>query len=125
MGEADQFPVPALVLSPAGSPTDKTSKREPIPLDIADPQSDIQPTGMGRPGSPVSSVGLRAVISRPQFWRRLREFLEGEVALSDGTRRSDADDLFEIFLLASKGRLEPTEVAKIRDAVQITGMSGT
>ena len=124
-GAADQFPVPSLVLSTPGSPTSETpGRRSPVPLEIADPSVDGN--SLARPGSPSSASGMGGVLIRPQFWTRLREFLEGEAALSEGVRASEvADELFETFLLASKGHLEPTDIARIRDSVNITGMAGT
>lgn len=130
-GAADQFPVPSLVLSTPGSPTaESPGRRSPVPLEIADPSMDPESVGsLTRPRSPSSTSGIGIVITRPQFWTRLREFLEGEVALTEGvsgsTRATEiADELFETFLLASKNHLSPSEIAMIRDAVNITGMSG-
>jgi hypothetical protein len=137
-GQADQFPVPSLTLSTPQSPTSETG-RIPVPLDIADPD---YPHSI-RPGSPSSpggaSVGVQhALLTQTEFWVHFREFLQKELSelyaggYHHGTGGSiarhveaDADDLLESFLLASKGCLEATDIARIRDAVNITGMAGT
>lgn len=120
-GAADQFPVPSLVLSTPMSPSDENAHKQsrPVPLDIAD-QSGSRPTTPSIPGGGVGG----GLLTQPIFWVHLREFLLTEVELLRG-READADDLFESFLLASKGSLEATDIARIRDAVNITGMAGT
>ena len=137
-GQADQFPVPSLTLSTPGSPTSVT-ERTPVPLDIADPDYPHRI----RPGSPSSPGGAgigdprHALLMRTEFWVHFREFLHKEVSElyasgyhgiggeAAGHVEADADELLEIFLLASKGSLEASDVARVREAVNITGMAGT
>lgn len=138
-GQADQFPVPSLTLSTPQSPTSET-ERVPVPLDIADPD---YPHSI-RPGSPSSPGGAGAggvqhvLLTQTGFWVHFREFLQKELSelyasgythgMGGSAARhmeTDADELLEGFLLASKGSLEATDIARIRDAVNITGMAGT
>jgi len=137
-GQADQFPVPSLTLSTPGSPT-SLAERAQVPLDIADPDYPH----LIRPGSPSSpgAVGIsglqHALLTQTKFWVHFRDFLQKEVSElyasgyhgiggnAPSDLEADADELLEGFLLASKGSLEATEVARIRDAVNVKGMAGT
>jgi len=136
-GQADQFPVPSLTLSTPGSPTSVTERAQ-VPLDIADPDYPhlIRPGSPSSPGNAGISGLQHALLTRTEFWVHFRDFLQKEVSElyasgyhGGGNVASDleveADELLESFLLASKGSLEATEVARIRDAVDIKGMAGT
>lgn len=103
--------IPSLVLSTT-SPTSTTS-RAPIPLSL-----DTSAAQLTAPAQPPTSH--HATISSPDFWHRLRAFLWGEFA-----KREDADATLEQFLVASKGSLTFSEIAKIRDAVGVVGMGGS
>ncbi|KAF8306034.1 hypothetical protein DL93DRAFT_2144103 [Clavulina sp. PMI_390] len=132
-GAADQYPVPSLMLSTPGSPTSEKDQ-PPVPLDIADARVRTH----SRPSSPSSLApgtgSISAVLTQPEFWVHLHEFLQREVrSMHDAvgfTSQSprlklEADELFESFLLASKVNLEASDIARIREAVNITGMAGT
>jgi len=116
-GQADQFPVPSLVIEGPSSPTSSRSgpKRAPVPLSI---DIDALPS---RPSSPLSSDTNKytQTITSTAFWEHLRDFLGREFG-SEG----DGDAAFEAFLLASKGSLSAGDIARIRDTVQVTGMAG-
>jgi len=104
--------IPSLVLSTT-SPT-SNSPRAPIPLSLDTSAAQFSSS----PAQPPTSH--HATISSPDFWHRLRAFLWGEFA-----KREDADATFEQFLVASKGSLGFSEIAKIRDAVGVAGMGGS
>lgn len=121
--------IPAVVLSPAGTPAQTTpllqptsivtdalthlppSQASPIPLDL---NSIPLPPSVSMENTPYHST-----IASPQFWLDLREFLEARFSGKD-----DGDAAFEEFLLSAKSKLSPHEIAKIRDEVGKTGMAG-
>lgn len=51
--------------------------------------------------------------------------LTTEVSRTEFVNDDDAQHAFEDYLLASKGELTASEIAKIRDQVGVVGMSGT
>ena len=113
-GAADQYPVPSLVLVTPSSPTAGLKRPVPLTIDTSTPS---------RPSSPLSATDTSAYsekISSIAFWENLREFL-----LKEFITEHDADAAFESFLIASKGSLSAGVIAKIRDAVGVTGMAGT
>jgi hypothetical protein len=75
------------------------------------------------PPSPASALYSADFLSRAgavEFWISLKAFLDQHLA-------GDVDQVratFETWLNASKDWLTPSQVAKIRDSVGITGMNG-
>jgi len=113
-GSADQYSVPSVVLVTPSSPTAGLRRPVPLTLDTSTPS---------RPPSPLSATDTNAyseTISSIDFWVNLRQFL-----LEEFMTELDADAAFESFLIASKGSLSAGDIAKIRDAVGVTGMAGT
>lgn len=141
--------IPAVTLSPAGTPGATTPLLQPttmsgaidslthIPLTPQSPPSPI--LGLSsKSGSipidlttiPISSHSAvddspyHHTIASPQFWKDLRLFLSEKFSKDAGGRAGDADKAFEEFLRSAKMNLSPHEIAKIRDEVGVTGMGG-
>ncbi|CAG7849824.1 SubName: Full=Uncharacterized protein {ECO:0000313/EMBL:CCA73180.1} [Serendipita indica DSM 11827] len=133
--------IPAVTLSPAGTPAAGTTPLlQPIAL-AADPLAHVPLTASPIISSSnaipidLASIPLPLVatqdesayhqtMSSPQFWKDLRAFLEKRFGTDAGGRPGDADTAFEEFLRSAKVNLSPHEIAKIRDEVGITGMGG-
>ncbi|KAF9788663.1 hypothetical protein BJ322DRAFT_1050333 [Thelephora terrestris] len=105
--------VPSVILSP--SPNSLAPLRDGAPVDVALSldDGDILPPAQAPP-TPYQNV-----ISSPDFWRELLDFLGSRF-----TSRSDVENAFEEFFRASKGSLTAHQIAKIRDHVGVTGMAG-
>ncbi|KAF8652376.1 hypothetical protein AX16_004404 [Volvariella volvacea WC 439] len=105
--------IPSVVLSP--SPSSETPGQQ---------EKDILLTlDAGASSSPVPTETLTSyheTVAKPEFWERLRVFLQSEFSTE-----ADALIAFEDFLRASKGSLTASEIAKIRDQVGVIGMAGT
>lgn len=104
--------IPSVILSPSPSATTPSLEVD-QPLDInltLDTSQTLQPT----------QSTYHVTIAEPGFWGRLNEFLKAEFK-----NESDALTAFEDFLVASKGILTASEIAKIRDQVGVVGMAGT
>ncbi|KAJ8516755.1 hypothetical protein ONZ45_g5971 [Pleurotus djamor] len=102
--------IPSVVLSPSpGSSSPVFDKPIDITLSLDAPPS-LSPD--------ISSY--HTTVSKPEFWGRLRNFLRNEFAAE-----SDALQAWEDFLVATKGTLTASEIAKIRDEVGVIGMAGT
>jgi UV excision repair protein RAD23 len=107
--------IPSVVLSPSPS-ISPMAPNKPLDINLTLDTSSI-PTASSES---TSLSTYHATISQPGFWDRLYSFLRTEFSSSN-----DALIAFEDFLLASKGTLTASEIAKIRDQVGIAGMSGT
>jgi hypothetical protein len=73
--------------------------------------------------SPASALYSAEFLSRAcsaDFWISLKKFLDGQLGGDEDQVRT----AFETWLNASKEWLTPSQVAKIRDSVGITGMNG-
>jgi hypothetical protein len=70
------------------------------------------------PPSPISSKAFHDTASSPEFWGKVHALCHDEFA-----HPSDADTVFDTFLVAMKGRLTASESAKIRDVVGVAGKS--
>ncbi|KAG9054544.1 hypothetical protein FS842_004816 [Serendipita sp. 407] len=137
--------IPAVTLSPAGTPGATTPLLQPIPLSTeplthlplnAPPSGAGGGTSSSKPGSiDLSAMPIlintsqddspyHQTMSNPQFWKELRSFLEQKFGKEVGGRTGDGDLAFEEFLRSAKASLSPHEIAKIRDEVGITGMGG-
>ena len=121
--------IPAVVLSPAGSPGQTTPllPAQSLPLP---PNPSYSPTHTQIPldlnAFPIPSASTpeqtpqNAVLASPEFWEGLYAFLQTQF---DG-KIDDAIAAFEEFLLSAKNRLTPHEIARIRDRVGVIGMGG-
>ncbi|EJC97690.1 uncharacterized protein FOMMEDRAFT_98302 [Fomitiporia mediterranea MF3/22] len=109
--------IPSVVLSPSPSPSMKS-----LPLD--NPTSPIPLTldTSNIPSAAETTIldAYHKRITSPEFWDRLYSFLRSEFP-----QAGDADQAFEAFLLGSKGSLSPSDIARIRDTIGITGMNGS
>jgi len=134
--------IPAVTLSPAGTPAATTPLLQPVTL-TSDPLSHVPLT----PGSPSKSTAIpvidlasipipmattsqyaddpyHQVLASPRFWKDLRAFLEDRFGKEKIGRVGGGEAAFEEFLRSVKSNLSPHEIAKIRDEVGITGMGG-
>lgn len=121
--------IPAVVLSPAGSPGQTTPllAAQSLPLP---PNPSYSPTHTQIPldlnAFPIPSSSTpeqtpqHAVLASPEFWEGLYVFLQAQF----GGKIDDANSAFEEFLLSAKNRLTPHEIARIRDRVGVIGMGG-
>jgi len=104
--------IPSLVLSPSPSETSGVAEKDiMLTLDTTSISSPIVHSDLST---------YHTTISKPEFWDRLYSFLRTEFVNDD-----DAQHAFEDYLLASKGELTASEVARIRDQVGVVGMAGT
>ncbi|KAG8924664.1 hypothetical protein FRC03_003344 [Tulasnella sp. 419] len=111
-GLADQMEVPSLVLSPTPGAND--TKESPVSLKLdTDLNSQPDPPRSRTPNS------YHTVISSPEFWSNLREFLRSQFKNGD-----DADAAWEEFFLASKAHLTPHQIALVRDVTGVVAMAG-
>jgi ubiquitin-like protein 4 len=121
--------IPAVVLSPAGSPGQTTPllagqslplpqnpsyspTHAPIPL-------DLNAFPIPAPSTPEQTP-QQAVLASPEFWEGFYAFLQAQF----GGRIDDSNAAFEEFLLSAKNKLTPHEIARIRDRVGVIGMGG-
>jgi hypothetical protein len=77
------------------------------------------PGGLNFDDAPVSPVATKAfhdTAANPAFWSKLHTLLHSEFA-----HGSDADTVFDSFLVSMRGRLTASESAKIRDVVGVAG----
>jgi UV excision repair protein RAD23 len=102
--------IPSVVLSPSPS------------LDAPGAEKDITLTlDASSPTIPSATLSTyHEVVSDPEFWLRMYEFLCREFKTA-----ADMHTAFEDFLCAAKGSLSAFEIAKIRDTVGVRGMAGT
>jgi ubiquitin-like protein 4 len=134
--------IPAVTLSPAGTPAATTPLLQPVSL-TADPLAHI-PLTPSSPSSKSTSIAIdlasiplplstssqhsddpyHQTLASPQFWKDLKGFLDGRFGKEKGGRVGDEQIAFEEFLRSVKGSLSPNEIARIRDEVGITGMAG-
>ncbi|KIM19459.1 hypothetical protein M408DRAFT_83529 [Serendipita vermifera MAFF 305830] len=115
--------IPAVTLSPAGTPAATTPLLQPVSL-TADPLTHLPLTPPAPSGAAASSHPFHQTMASPTFWKELRGFLEVKFGKEAGGRTGDGDAAFEEFLRSAKGSLSPHEIAKIRDEVGISGMGG-
>ncbi|KIM28006.1 hypothetical protein M408DRAFT_8965 [Serendipita vermifera MAFF 305830] len=144
--------IPAVTLSPAGTPAATTPLLQPVSL-TADPLTHLPLTPPAASGAAASSQSppspatksipldlasiplptassqsdsspFHQTMASPTFWKELRGFLEVKFGKEAGGRTGDGDAAFEEFLRSAKGSLSPHEIAKIRDEVGISGMGG-
>ncbi|PVG01375.1 hypothetical protein CPB86DRAFT_727619 [Serendipita vermifera] len=132
--------IPAVTLSPAGTPMATTPLLQPTPLSTdtlthvplvpASPQlkSGSIPIDLASIPLPISASHddspYHQTMASPEFWKELRMFLEQKFGKDAGGRPGDGEVAFEEFLRGAKVNLSPHEIARIRDAVGITGMGG-
>ena len=121
--------IPAVVLSPAGSPGQTTPllPAQSLPLP---PNPSYSPTHAQIPldlnAYPIASSSApeqtpqQVVLASPEFWEGLYAFLQTQFS----EKIDDANAAFEEFLLSAKNRLTPHEIARIRDRVGVIGMGG-
>jgi hypothetical protein len=121
--------IPAVVLSPAGSPGQTTPllPGQSLPLP---PNPSYSPTHTQIPldlnAFPIQSPSTpeptpqHAVLASPEFWEGLYAFLKTQY----GGKIDDSNAAFEEFLLSAKNKLTPHEIARIRDRVGVIGMGG-
>jgi hypothetical protein len=121
--------IPAVVLSPAGSPGQTTPllAGQSLPLP---PNPSYSPTHTQIPldlnSFPIHSPSTpeqtpqHAVLASPEFWEGFYEFLQSQFS----GKIEDANSAFEEFLLSAKNKLTPHEIARIRDRVGVIGMGG-
>jgi len=121
--------IPAVVLSPAGSPGQTTPllAGQSLPLP---PNPSYSPTHTQIPldlnAFPIASPSTpeqtpqHAVLASPEFWEGFYEFLQTQFT----GKIDDANAAFEEFLLSAKNKLTPHEIARIRDRVGVIGMGG-
>jgi hypothetical protein len=109
-------PVPTLTISDAPPATTPTESETPLParpltaLDIS-----VPPLG---PGPITTSAHLHSTLSDPAFWEKIHALCRSEFE-----EERDADGTWKAFLDGVKGRLSAGEVARIIDAVGVTGES--
>jgi ubiquitin-like protein 4 len=132
--------IPAVTLSPAGTPMATTPLLQPttlsteslshVPLVPASPQlkSGSIPIDLASIPLPISASQddspYHQTMANPQFWKEFRVFLEQKFGKDAGGRPGDGEVAFEEFLRGAKANLSAHEIARIRDAVGITGMGG-
>jgi hypothetical protein len=121
--------IPAVILSPAGTPGQTTPllAGQSLPLP---PNPSYSPTHTQIPldlnAFPIPSPNTpeltprQAVLASPEFWEGLNAFLQNQF----NGKIDDSNAAFEEFLLSAKNRLTPHEIARIRDRVGVFGMSG-
>lgn len=121
--------IPAVILSPAGSPGQTTPllAGQSLPLP---PNPSYSPTHTQIPldlnAFPIQSHNApeqtphHAVFASPEFWEDLYAFLQTQFS----GKVDDASAAFEEFLLSAKNKLTPNEIARIRDRVGVIGMGG-
>ena len=108
--------IPSLTISdadPAAEGTTSTAAFPPRPvttLDISNPA-----TG---PGPSNSTAEFHNTIADPEFWRKVYALCQSEF-ISD----QEADGCWHAFLGGVRAKLSPGEIAKIQDAVGVTGKS--
>jgi hypothetical protein len=100
---------PALTITTSLDDSHSTS----MPLTITD--AVAPPLG---PQPQVSSAAFHQTISDPAFWQKIHA-----LCVSEFTYENDADQTWETFLVAMKGKLSAGEAAKIRDVVGVRGKS--
>ncbi|KIM86686.1 hypothetical protein PILCRDRAFT_815936 [Piloderma croceum F 1598] len=108
--------IPSVVLSPSPSsvtPSSENSK----PLDI---NLTLDTSSIPTASSKATDTAYHATISDPAFWQELLKLLQTHFKSTD-----DVHTAFEDFFCASKGKLTATEIAKIRNVVEVFGMAGT
>jgi len=127
-------PIPSVVLSPSPSsviPSNENSK----PLDI---NLTLDTSSIPTASSGATDTAYHATISDPAFWQELLKLLQSVLLryLCGDSRAEflfrahfkstdDVHTAFEDFFCASKGKLTATEIAKIRNVVEVFGMAGT
>jgi len=108
--------VPSVVLSPSPSSL-STSGEISKPPDI---NLTLDTPSLNTASSEATDTVYHATISSPAFWQDLLKLLQTHFKTSN-----DVHTAFEDFFRASKGNLSATEIARIRNVVQIFGMAGT
>jgi UV excision repair protein RAD23 len=147
--------IPAVTLSPAGTPAAATTPllqpapltsdpltHIPLSLTSSSPSSSPSPAAPSSPSQKHIPIDLASIplplptssshpddpyhqtLASPQFWKDLKEFLDGRFGKEKGGRVGDEEVAFEEFLRSAKGSLSAHEIARIRDVVGITGMGG-
>ncbi|KAG8818735.1 hypothetical protein FRC17_010721 [Serendipita sp. 399] len=125
--------IPAVTLSPAGTPGATTPLLQPTsistePLTHMPLNPTTVPSKSGSIPIDLSSIPIpintsqddspyHQTMSNPQFWKELRGFLEQKFGKEAGGRPGDGDLAFEEFLRSAKANLSPHEIAKIRDEI--------
>jgi len=110
--------VPVLTISDADPAAEGTTSTAAFParpittMDISNPASG--------PGPVNSTAEFHNTISDPDFWKKVYVLCQSEFI-----NGSDADGCWNAFLGGVRGKLSPGEIAKIQDAVGITGKSVT
>ncbi|KZV93002.1 ubiquitin-like protein [Exidia glandulosa HHB12029] len=112
-------PTPAPARDGSRSPHRRTQSLTPVSLSL---DGDTSFAAASDPPHHASTAPTtyHSTITSPEFWKKLHDFLQKEF-----TTREDASSAFEEFLVASKGELSITDIAKIRDTVGEFGMGGT
>ncbi|KAG8907633.1 hypothetical protein FRB99_003095 [Tulasnella sp. 403] len=114
-GQADSMPLPSLTLSPTPSPEGTAAGgASEMKLDM-----DLNLLPDPPRGRTPKAEAFHQVITDPDFWTRLLEFLSKEFKTPE-----DATTAWEEFFLASKSHLTPHEIAKIRDVTGVVAMAG-
>jgi len=106
--------IPSVVLSPSPSLTPTTD------LKLVDIPLVLDTSNIPSNADPCAESTYHTTISKPEFWEHLYVFLSSEFVAAN-----DAEAAWENFFLASKGSLSPSQIAKIRENVGVSGMAGT
>lgn len=108
--------IPSVVLSPSPSSVSLSSEyNKPPDINLTLDTSSI-PTASAE----STDTAYHAMISNPTFWEDLLALLKSKSKNPDHVLAA-----FEDFFCASKGKLTATEIAKIREVVEVYGMAGT
>lgn len=108
--------IPSLTISdadPAAEGTTSTSAFPPRPVTTLDISNSA-----GGPGLSNSTSEFHNTIADPDFWKKVYALCQSEFI-----SEQEADGCWHAFLGGVRARLSPGEIAKIQDAVGVTGES--
>jgi len=112
--KSEQAQIPSVVLSPSSA---SLSSEYDKPLDI---NLTLDTSSIPTASAESTDTAYHAMISNPTFWEDLLTLLKSKSKNPDHVLAA-----FEDFFCASKGKLTATEIAKIREVVEVYGMAGT